>query len=646
MLEKMIKTLTITVFIFAIFLLLNTVCAASDFTMQNLNFNAVLNNDGSMHVTEFWDININGETNTLFKEYDLKNGQYDITNIKVKDLTSSKDFSRINSLMYHVTTDSYYAMENEDGLFEIAWGVNKDNGERKYAISYTVENAITVYNDCAELYWQFLGKSFDASIDSVNGTLTLPANVSNIDNLRVWAHGALNGEITRTNEKTINFNVTPYFKGYGVEVRTAILEPNMFLLSNNREYKDQLSNILSEEQEWANVANKQRENEKAKQNAIKWAIIIASMIISALYIYRGIKNIKQLKETKKIGASIKLDYYRDIPNEKESNPTEAAFLYYYDKTKMRAHVPKIISSIMLDLSLKKFLQFEIKMNEKNKEEIHIKVLEEKDGTELKESEKILYQIFQTIAQKETKSFTMKDFEKYAKEHSTKLLSSIDRMSTVTEKEQEENGNFDKAKEKVKNSWLGKGIFAIIFAIICGIMIAAISEEFYLKGTLWTAIVVLASSLFYMIISVKLAGKFSGLTQNGIDEKEQWQGLKKYMEDFSLLNEREVPELMLWEKYLVYATTFGIADKVLQQLKVKYPEFSNDEYMRNTTYLYLMTNSSLNTTFIQSMNTSVSRAYQASVAASSSSSGGGYGGGFSGGGGGRRRRRPEEAADRT
>lgn len=100
----------------------------------------------------------------------------------------------------------------------------------------------------------------------------------------------------------------------------------------------------------------------------------------------------------------------------------------------------------------------------------------------------------------------------------------------------------------------------------------------------------------------------------------------------MLNEREVPELVLWEKYLVYATAFGIADKVLKQLKVKYPEFSDDTYLSNTAYFYLMAHTDFNTSFVNTVSTSMQRAYQSSVASSSSSSGSGFGGGFSGGGG--------------
>ena len=96
----------------------------------------------------------------------------------------------------------------------------------------------------------------------------------------------------------------------------------------------------------------------------------------------------------------------------------------------------------------------------------------------------------------------------------------------------------------------------------------------------------------------------------------------------MIDKREVPELILWEKYLVYACVFGNAEKVLKQLKVVYPEFSNDDYMRNTAYFYLMTHTDFNNSFVKSIDSSMARAYQSSVAASSSSSGGGYGGGFS------------------
>ena len=113
------------------------------------------------------------------------------------------------------------------------------------------------------------------------------------------------------------------------------------------------------------------------------------------------------------------------------------------------------------------------------------------------------------------------------------------------------------------------------------------------------------------------------TQKGINEKEKWKGLKKYMEEFSLLKEKEVPEIILWEKFLVYATVFGISDKVLKQLKIVYPDLDNMIQDGTYPYMYLMINTDFSHSFVSVVSSSMSSAY-------SSATGGG--GGFSGGGG--------------
>ena len=105
-----------------------------------------------------------------------------------------------------------------------------------------------------------------------------------------------------------------------------------------------------------------------------------------------------------------------------------------------------------------------------------------------------------------------------------------------------------------------------------------------------------------------------------------------MSEFSLMKEKEVPELVLWEKYLVYATVFVISEKVLKQLKVVYPQLTDEQYMNSYgyTYLYLMYSGSFNNSFLSSLNTVVSSSYNNITTNYSSGLGGG--GGFSGGGG--------------
>ena len=99
-----------------------------------------------------------------------------------------------------------------------------------------------------------------------------------------------------------------------------------------------------------------------------------------------------------------------------------------------------------------------------------------------------------------------------------------------------------------------------------------------------------------------------------------------MQEFSLLEEKDVPSLVLWEKYLVFATAFGISEKVLKQLKVVYPEIT-DMNSSLTSYSYIHIMNSVN----------IGDCINSSVYSAIGSSGSGAGGGFSGGGGGGRRR---------
>ena len=129
-----------------------------------------------------------------------------------------------------------------------------------------------------------------------------------------------------------------------------------------------------------------------------------------------------------------------------------------------------------------------------------------------------------------------------------------------------------------------------------------------------------------VLDIIAVNRLNILTQTGLDEKEKWKGLKNYMKDFSLLKEREIPSIVVWEKYLVYATVFGIAKEVIKQLKVVYPELENmTDNTLSTTNLLLSSN--FNDTFTRSVNNSINQVM---------ASGDGSGGGFSSGGGGGRR----------
>ncbi|MDD4689666.1 MAG: DUF2207 domain-containing protein [Eubacteriales bacterium] len=116
-----------------------------------------------------------------------------------------------------------------------------------------------------------------------------------------------------------------------------------------------------------------------------------------------------------------------------------------------------------------------------------------------------------------------------------------------------------------------------------------------------------------------------LSEKGKAELAQIMGLKKYLDEFSLISEREVSESEIWQEYMVYAMLFGIADKVKEQFEKVYPEKIGEieTYNRNV----IICHSYYHTMY---------RSYEKSIQAQRTSGGGGRtsiggGGGFSGGG---------------
>ena len=120
---------------------------------------------------------------------------------------------------------------------------------------------------------------------------------------------------------------------------------------------------------------------------------------------------------------------------------------------------------------------------------------------------------------------------------------------------------------------------------------------------------------------------AGLTERGMSLLLQLIGYKKYLMDFSLIAERGVNEALIWQDCLTYAALFGIADKVMEELRKLYPA-DTSAYAQNMEAAYVIAWRYHSVTY---------QAAKSAEAARSAGSGGssslGGGGGFSGGGSG-------------
>lgn len=631
--------------------------------LNSIDYHVEMQKDGSMRVTETWDVDIKN-TNTLFKTFSLNRNKYgNITDVQVIDLQNGKLLEQIDEEMYHVTKDCYYGLQTGKYEFEIAWGVGMDNekSNRKFQISYTVTDVVTEYNDAQEIYWQFLEEGKNAiPAKEVTGTVVLPESVKNTENLKVWGHGQLNGIIEKVNNNTVKFKLNNLNPGARLEIRI-VTQEKMFNVNYNkiRQYS-YLKQIIDEEQKWADEADEKSVN--ARNSYIFIGIIYLLLII---YFITRIVKYNNLNKQKGDGIVYNdIQYFREIPRN-NATPAEACYLYKFNKERLNTGgiQNKAISSTILDLCLKRVISLRVE-----EKEVYVSILKGKQ--ELPKDEQQVYDLLYYTSQ-DRKEFPISDLNLFAKHKYNQYSHIVNNIVNYARNSLYELNLVDKAKEKqYVKSKNARGLKSMVLFLygeafityLISLMFRRIVEIQFGMTFLNSWIIILlcllpliAVATYSWNLRAKIGDRIAVLTQNGADEKAKWKGLSNFMKDYSLLNEKEVLDLVLWEKYLVYATAFGISDKVLEQLKAAYPEVFikeswNETKIEEYPVIYFSTysfyNNAVTINTINNITNSVGTAYKTSIseisAHSSSSSGGG--GGFSGGGGGRRRRRPEWVAD--
>ena len=119
-------------------------------------------------------------------------------------------------------------------------------------------------------------------------------------------------------------------------------------------------------------------------------------------------------------------------------------------------------------------------------------------------------------------------------------------------------------EKVKKYFSASVFVGVAIIVLSGFSTFAVGQgmTFFALGT------IIGGAIPYLFLHKAKAP----LTLSGQREYDMLHALGKYMEEFSLMKDHELPELTLWEDYMVFATAMGIADKVAKQLEIAYPEF--------------------------------------------------------------------------
>ena len=652
--SKVKKLFSIIIFIGIICLLTNSSNAGTQ-DLNDLEYDIQIMNNGNVMITEYWDINMY-DVNTLFKTFNRDSKFKELSEVSVTEVDAAHNpiniFQNSGEYKYHEDKNFFHATDDDNGCFEIAWGVSAEGSEHRYfKISYIIKDCINVYEDCAEFYWKIIGEDWEIESDRVHGKVTLPTEVKVYEDFRVWAHGPLTGQILKDNSRICNFTVNNMPTRTFLELRIVFptdIVPN----ATNIQKKQMLDNILKEEQRNADRANFKRKIAKSREK-------ICNIAFAAISVLSGIPAILMLKNMKKLfDSSNKLErenvlntheYFRDIPDSKMS-PVSAALL-----ENGKVEKKNIFSALMMSLAQKKWISITPgQKKDDTKIKLNVGTIQDKVQVSMENRRELLTDDEQRTLDYLAKvgtEFSLKDFEKYTSRHQESFynyLEKLERLSNIELKNVYKyiDPQYDKLKEKFVNNFALSTLMTMMIAAVgLGTYVSICMSADYKRNSIVMKLMTLVMIVYAInaIVAIIYSIKIPKYTEKGREERSKWKGLKKFMMEFSLMDEREVPELVLWEKYLVYATAFGIADKVIKQLKTRFPQLNDDNYVSSHyTCMYMASHSNL---YHSSFNKSVSAAesYHArEVAASSYSSGSGGGGGFSsGGGGGRRRRWPEE-----
>lgn len=261
-------------------------------------------------------------------------------------------------------------------------------------------------------------------------------------------------------------------------------------------------------------------------------IIAVFKIFPITILYIGIKIARRKfnkERLDKVDFTKNVDYFRDII--KQYSP---GVLNYIDNFTIDRNT--IIATLM-SLQLK------------GKIDNELSIINE-DITDLDENEKFIYNNISNLNKVDLHEFEkiiMKDCKKY---------------NLLAEK-----------KHKTLEVEL-RGIFAVIAIIIINnILPNAINSNFWITAILMLievgAIIAMPILIVRFIAYVLMQSESPYIRSNKAKElNENLEGLKKYLEDYSMIQERTEKELAVWEDYLIYSVIFNQNSNLIEEYENK------------------------------------------------------------------------------
>jgi len=576
---------------------------ASDVELEKTTVDATIHNNGKVTITETWQIDFDGEFSRYERIIPINDGE------RITDIHIYIDGKEAQPLSYDDgarPSGTYYVDQTNDEMI-LAIYMRARYETKTFLIEYTTNKATMCYKDVLEFNYNMIGDDWDYDMGFVSGTITFPQVPSQNEDIYVWGHGPANGNVNITSATSVYYECEDFPANTNLNIRL-LLPSELFTVEKiNKEYLDE---IVQEETKYA-----KQEANRQKWERIKMYISggLGSVLGLGSIIYLWIKRRNILKE---IQPALTPEYYRELPS--DLTPSEVIDLMNYvghdfdEKNKF--------ASTLMSLSLKGLIEFEQYEEDglfktKTKTKMHI-LQNDEAYAKLKSHETTLYRFIE-FAGKDGET-TFDEIDELTRIRPRYCKDKLDSFRQSSRASIERDGYLDL---RVKTGHL---ILLSIVVIALGAVSIPFVPFFGIPMTVCG------------VISILLSGTTKRYTQKGADEVALWEAFERFLKEFTLMDEKELPELVMWEEYLVYATAMGIGEEVLKQLPEKYPDFYESDFYHRSymRHFYYGRRPNIDVfdhfnDFSTKMNTAMHYTENSGGKGGSFSSGGG--GGFAGGG---------------
>lgn len=257
-------------------------------------------------------------------------------------------------------------------------------------------------------------------------------------------------------------------------------------------------------------------------------LFLPLIIISYFPIKYKIKNVILLKKAKK-----KYQFYREIPNEYE--PILNSYLYF-----RKIEIKNALLSEIVELTNKGYINIENNTFSINETSDNLSIIQKYILVAIKIKDKV----------KE------KQLIKY-------LNKKLEKNNLV----------------KPRHSLTMDIVLTVIALTIIFIIFAKTNFSYIFVGILFPIVMLF---IYYTYNQFEFNYVY---TEDGLDEYAKIHSLKMFLKEFSIIDERNIKEYKLWEKYLSYAIALKVNIKNNKYLKENYPYVYQEDYLTSIDYSY-------------------------------------------------------------